>query len=98
MEEAKIADTFQSQLSGYGTQPYQTKRVLEKLKIGDPVSLKEWDEEKVKKLVEVFLDERFPTILVLNKVDRKEAGNNISNITEKYGEVRNFWIFGPPFF
>ena len=83
---AKICDTMQNQLSGYGTQVIQTQRVLDKLKLCDPVILRDWDQEKVRNFVDVFVDERFPTILVLNKVDRKESTQNISNICEKFGD------------
>lgn len=44
----------------------------------DPVDLGDWDEEKVKELVEAFLHVRFPTILLLNKADQVSGGGYVN--------------------
>ena len=46
-----------------------------------------WDEEMVKKVVRSFMDVRFPTVLVLNKIDCPESDNNILRICSKYDSV-----------
>jgi ribosome-binding ATPase YchF (GTP1/OBG family) len=43
--------------------------------------------------VSVFLEERFPTILVLNKIDHSDADKNILRITQKYKNVHSLSIY-----
>lgn len=52
--------------------------------------MEKWNEEKVKKLVKQFIKERFPTILVLNKIDLAESDNNITKIFQKYEKVFHY--------
>lgn len=49
-------------LSGYGSTSNVVAKALDKSGIKEP--LEKWDEETVKKIVEYFMDERFPTIVV----------------------------------
>jgi len=37
--------------------------------------------------VDTFLEERFPTVLVLNKIDMPESDKNIAKICKKYPEA-----------
>jgi len=78
------AITLQLQLSGYGAHLPIVQRTLDKLGIKEPASMETWDEEMVHKLVSQFMKERFPTILVLNKIDLSDADNNIARICKKY--------------
>lgn len=59
-------------------------KVLDRLEVREPSDLEKWKEEKVHKLVDQFMEERFPTILVLNKIDLPEADANIARICQKY--------------
>ena len=55
--------------------------------IKEPSGLETWDKHQVEKLVWEFMKDRFPTILVLNKVDHENSDKNIAKICAKYGEV-----------
>lgn len=52
----------------------------------DPVDLSLWTESDVKKFVSVFFSERFKTVLVLNKIDKKESEKWIGKLMERYGD------------
>lgn len=41
-----------------------------------------WDEPFVRKVVKQFMEDRFPTIIVLNKIDTPEADANIAKICQ----------------
>jgi len=45
--------------------------VLDKLSLKEP--LEEWSDETVKTMVETFIDEKFPTVFALNKIDHPDA-------------------------
>lgn len=82
--EAQTATTLQLQFSGYGSNLSTVQKVLEKLGIREPAELEKWTEEFVHKVVDGFMEERFPTILVLNKIDIQDANENIVRICQKY--------------
>lgn len=88
--ESTAATTLQLQFSGYGTNLSLVQKTLDLLGIKEPSELEKWDEEKVKKLVRQFMEVRFPTVLVLNKIDLPEADANISRICQKYPNVSIF--------
>ncbi|KAL6078157.1 OBG-type G domain-containing protein [Balamuthia mandrillaris] len=81
-----VAQVLQSQLSGYGTRPWQVARVLDLHNVKEPCEMDKWDEKMVRDLIKTFVEIRFPTIYVLNKIDHKAADANIAKISEKYGE------------
>lgn len=86
-KEQPVAQVLQSQLSGYGTRPWQVARVLDLHNVKEPCEMDKWDEKMVRDLIKTFVEIRFPTIYVLNKIDHKAADANIAKISEKYGEV-----------
>lgn len=45
--------------------------MLDKLALKEP--LEEWSDETVKTMVETFIDEKFPTVFALNKIDHPDA-------------------------
>ena len=71
---------MQIQLSGYGTRMETVLKLLENLGIYDPVEIDQWGEERVAQVVWEFLKVRFPTILVLNKIDVESSDANIARI------------------
>ena len=79
-----IANTLQVQLSGYGTRLDTVITMLDNLHIHDPVEIDQWGEEKVSEVVWEFLRVRFPTILVLNKIDVETSDANIARICTEY--------------
>lgn len=58
---------------------------MDKLGIKDP--LETWDDAMVGRVVDGFLDERFPTVVALNKIDMADADKNITKIMRKYDPV-----------
>lgn len=76
--------SLQLQLSGYGVHLPLVQTVFDKLGLREPVRLQEWDRQAVVQLVDVFLDIRFPIVLVLNKADCPSADANIAKISRKY--------------
>ncbi len=81
-----VAGTLQQQLGGYGARKPLTTQVCAKMGLVDPVDLSSWDEEQVRLFVRSFLEERFRIVLVLNKIDRKEAEKWVSKLLDKYGD------------
>ncbi|KAJ3194627.1 hypothetical protein HK101_002271 [Irineochytrium annulatum] len=80
--KAQAAETLQNQFSGYGSTPALAQRALDRSGIKEP--LETWDEGTVSKLVDAFLDERFPTVIALNKIDLPDSDKNIERICRKY--------------
>ncbi|KAE9033068.1 putative GTP-binding protein [Phytophthora rubi] len=89
--KSSLQNTFIGQLSGYGATPSLVSKVLDRLGLKEPLDLATWMEDDVHNLVKVFLDTRFPTVLVLNKADQgDDTDRNIEKIVEKYGSDRCF--------
>ena len=80
IEESNPADTIQIQFSGYGSTPQTVARALDRLKLKEP--LEHWSPETISSVVNAFADERFPTVIALNKVDSPDADKNISKIAK----------------
>ncbi|KNC53770.1 GTP-binding protein [Thecamonas trahens ATCC 50062] len=85
---ARMADTLQAQLSGYGTKPALTAELVDTLGLRDSEDLEAWDDERIRDLAAAFVAARFPTILALNKIDHPDADVNIMGIVSKYGDDR----------
>jgi len=81
-----IANTLQLQLSGYGTQMPVIQKALDQLGIEEPAGPEKWDQAFVYKLIQTFVEVRFPTIIVLNKIDLADSDANIAKICSKYDE------------
>ena len=60
--EASTAETLHTQLSGYGATLVIVQRTLDRSGVKDAMDT--WEKETIKKVVDAFLDERFPTIIV----------------------------------
>ncbi|RKP07409.1 P-loop containing nucleoside triphosphate hydrolase protein [Thamnocephalis sphaerospora] len=77
-------ETLHAQFSGYGTPQTVVARFMDRMALAEPLDA--WDEATVHQVVDHFLDERFPTIIVLNKIDLPDADLNVAKIMKKYGE------------
>ena len=64
-------DTLQGQFSGYGSTSSTVVRCLDRLRLKEP--LEEWSDETVEDVVKAFIDEKFPTVFALNKIDHPDA-------------------------
>ena len=78
--KANPVDTLQGQFSGYGSTSSVVARCLDRLQLKEP--LEQWSDHTVGKVVNVFVDEKFPTVLALNKIDHPDADRNIAKIAK----------------
>jgi ribosome-binding ATPase YchF (GTP1/OBG family) len=97
-----IVETLSSQLSGYGCSRKFIIYLCDKLGYNStfdqkPAStdstvikskLQTWDEAMVREFVWKFLEERFPTIYALNKIDMKSSSKNIEKLFNRYDQDR----------
>jgi len=78
--EATAVETLQGQFSGYGATSQIIARFLDRLALKEP--LEAWSESTVEIVVEAFVDEKFPTVIALNKIDHADADKNIAKIAK----------------
>ncbi|OAA59118.1 GTP-binding protein [Niveomyces insectorum RCEF 264] len=74
--------TLQAQLSGYGSTSKLLARTLDRLALRTP--LEQWDDATLDRVVNAFADDKFPTVLALNKIDHPDADRNIAKITKMH--------------
>lgn len=80
--KATAVDTLQNQFSGYGSNPSTMARTLDRLKLKEP--LEHWSPGTIHSVVEAFIDEKFPTVFALNKIDHPDADKNIAKIAKMH--------------
>lgn len=73
-------ETLQNQFSGYGSTPQTVSRTLARLSLKEP--LERWTSETINDVVNAFIDERFPTVFALNKIDHPDSDKNIAKIAK----------------
>ncbi len=73
-------ETMQAQLSGYGSTARLLARTLDRLALKEP--LEAWDDAALDRVVNAFTDDKFPTVIALNKIDHPDADRNIAKITK----------------
>lgn len=78
--KATAIETLQGQFSGYGSTANVVARALDRLGIKEP--LEDWDESTIDRVVNAFTDEKFPTVIALNKIDHPDADKNIAKIAK----------------
>jgi ribosome-binding ATPase YchF (GTP1/OBG family) len=76
--KATAVETLQAQLSGYGSTSKVVQRTLDRAGVREP--LEAWDDATLDRVVEAFIDEKFPTVIALNKIDHPDADKNIAKI------------------
>ena len=81
--KAPTVDTLQGQFSGYGANANIIARTLDRIPAIAKQPLQDWDDSTVEKVVEAFVDEKFPTVIALNKIDHTDADKNIAKITKQ---------------
>ncbi|KAF9140850.1 hypothetical protein BGX30_005878 [Mortierella sp. GBA39] len=82
--KASTAETLHNQFSGYGATLSLVQKSLDRSGIKEPMDT--WEKETILKIVDAFLDERFPTVIALNKIDLPDSDKNISKIMRKYDQ------------
>lgn len=78
--KASAVETLQGQFSGYGATSTVINRTLDRAGVREP--LEDWSDETVHHVVNSFVDEKFPTVIALNKIDHPDADKNISKIAK----------------
>lgn len=78
--KATAVETLQNQFSGYGSTSTVVARCLDRLALKQP--LQDWTDETVERVVNAFTDEKFPTVIALNKIDHPDADKNIAKIAK----------------
>lgn len=78
--KATAVESLQNQFSGYGSTSSLVARMLDRLALKEP--LEAWSDETVERVVEAFVDEKFPTVIALNKIDHADADKNIAKIAK----------------
>lgn len=84
--EATAVETLQAQFSGYGSTSQVVARCLDRLDLKEP--LPEWSDETVMTVVEAFTDEKFPTVIALNKIDHSDA-DRVCSVSYSCPEANN---------
>ncbi|CDO94802.1 unnamed protein product [Kluyveromyces dobzhanskii CBS 2104] len=84
--KASAVDTLQQQFGGYGSHAPMIQRALATIPGLPP--LEKWDNEWITEVVKAFMQEKFPTVLALNKMDHPDADKNVSKIMLKYPDVK----------
>jgi ribosome-binding ATPase YchF (GTP1/OBG family) len=79
--KATAVETLQGQFSGYGSTSTVVARTLDRLALKQP--LQDWDNATIEKVVNGFVDEKFPTVIALNKIDHPDADKNVSKIAKQ---------------
>ncbi|KAK9322311.1 P-loop containing nucleoside triphosphate hydrolase protein [Lipomyces orientalis] len=83
--KSTAVDTLQNQFSGYGSTAAVVQRCLDRIKLTEP--LEQWSDSTIERVVSAFVDEKFPTVLALNKIDHPDADRCIYRITKKYPDL-----------
>lgn len=78
--KATAVETLQAQFSGYGATGKVVARTLDRLALKEP--LEAWSDETIDRVVNAFTDEKFPTVIALNKIDHPDADANIARIAK----------------
>ncbi|EZF30480.1 hypothetical protein H101_05884 [Trichophyton interdigitale H6] len=79
--KSTAVETLQTQFSGYGSTSKIVARCLDRINLKEP--LEEWSNETISKVVVAFIDEKFPTVIALNKIDHPDSDKNISKIAKQ---------------
>ena len=85
--KGNAVDTLQGQFSGYGSNGDTVVRTLERAGVTKE-ALEHWSDETVQRVVEAFVDEKFPTVLALNKIDHPDADKNVAKIAKAVSAER----------
>ncbi|KAJ3061239.1 hypothetical protein HDU98_002852 [Podochytrium sp. JEL0797] len=85
---SSVAETLALQVSGYGANLVCVQKTLDRWSSRpgsrSSESLESWDQQAVADFVDAFLDQRFPTVIALNKIDLPDSDKNIDKICRKY--------------
>ncbi|KAK4546853.1 hypothetical protein LTR36_001585 [Oleoguttula mirabilis] len=78
--KATAVETLQNQFSGYGSNSAIVARTLDKMQLKQP--LQDWTDDTIASVVNHFVDEKFPTVIALNKIDHADSDKNVAKIAK----------------
>ncbi|KAL5604916.1 uncharacterized protein BROUX77_005102 [Berkeleyomyces rouxiae] len=79
--KSSAVDTLRAQFGGYGANLKLVQRALDRSGVKE--ALEDWDDDKIDVVVNAFIDEKFPTVIALNKIDHPDADKNIAKIAKQ---------------
>lgn len=84
--KSSIMETLAGQFSGYGATRALVARAVDiaQQQHGVNQKLENWSQDEIDTVINVFVSEKFPTVLALNKCDHPDADRNIARIARKY--------------
>lgn len=80
--KATAVETLHAQFSGYGATAALVARALDRAAVRAP--LEDWADDTLRRVVDCFVDEKFPTVIALNKIDHPDADKNIAKIAKMH--------------
>ncbi len=80
--KATAVETLQGQFSGYGSTSTVVARTLDRLGLKGLWRSGAAGGETIELVVNAFIDEKFPTVIALNKIDHPDADKNIAKIAK----------------
>eukprot|EP01135_Chromosphaera_perkinsii_P010297 Nk52_evm1s2099 gene=Nk52_evmTU1s2099 len=86
--KSTLTATLKLQFSGYGASGCTVSRAVDRCRYRN-LPLEQWsEEEELKEMVAMFVEERFPMVYALNKIDLPQADRNIERLCKKYDNDR----------
>lgn len=84
--KSSVVDTLLTQFAGYSANGQMIARAMDR--VPDVGKLEDWNKEDITRVVKAFMDEKFPTVLSLNKIDHPDSDKNVSKILLKYPKTK----------
>ncbi|ODQ59284.1 hypothetical protein WICANDRAFT_79804 [Wickerhamomyces anomalus NRRL Y-366-8] len=84
--KSSVVDTLLTQFAGYSANGQMIARAMDR--VPDVGKLEDWNKEDITRVVKAFMDEKFPTVLSLNKIDHPDSDKNVSKILLKYPNTK----------
>ncbi|CCH43338.1 putative GTP-binding protein [Wickerhamomyces ciferrii] len=84
--KSSIVDTLLTQFAGYSANGIMIARAMDR--VPEVGKLENWNKEDITKVVKAFMEEKFPTVLSLNKIDHPDSDKNVSKILLKYPNTK----------
>lgn len=84
--KSSTLETLRAQLGGY----YANKQLIAKALDAIPnlAPLQDWDQPTIEKVVRLFMNTKFPTVLALNKMDHADSDKNVSKIMLTHPDLK----------
>ncbi|CAM9019598.1 unnamed protein product [Wickerhamomyces anomalus] len=81
-----IEGNLEKRWGSYSANGQMIARAMDR--VPDVGKLEDWNKEDITRVVKAFMDEKFPTVLSLNKIDHPDSDKNVSKILLKYPKTK----------